>query len=193
MPECSGARSPSSSSPRRLSSARSRASRTAPATAAPERVRRARKVVPTPRTDRSSSTLVFHPLKLLNGAQSRSDYGTGAPQYAVSAQGVVYFAGSLSAPKNQNLAAFVMPVGARPGYYDCFSIYSNSSQNVQVVGALAHLREREGLRAGAGHELLLLAVRDQLRRRLLAPRSVPQPMVFAPSRDSRMMSACPAC
>ena len=89
-----------------------------------------------PTTERSSSTLVFHPLKLLNGAQSRSDYGTGNPQYAVSAQGVVYLAGSLSGPKNQNLAAFVMPPGARPGYYDCFSIYSNSSQNVQVVGAL---------------------------------------------------------
>jgi len=90
----------------------------------------------TPRTDRTSSTLVFHPLKLLNGGQSRSDYGTGSPQYAVSAEGVVYLAGSLSAPKNQNLAAFVMPVGARPGYYDCFSIYSNNSQSVQVVGAL---------------------------------------------------------
>lgn len=85
---------------------------------------------------KSGTTLVFHPLKLLNGAQSRSDWGTGTPAYAVSPQGVVYLTGSMSAPTNQNQVAFVMPVGARPGYYDCFSIYSNTSSQVQVVGAL---------------------------------------------------------
>ena len=68
--------------------------------------------------------LVFHPLTLLNGAKSAQTYGTGAPQYAVSAEGVVYLAGSLMGPSNQSLPAFVMPKSARPGYYDCFSVYS---------------------------------------------------------------------
>jgi len=34
--------------------------------------------------------LMFHALTLLNGAKSAQGYGTGAPQYAVSAEGVVY-------------------------------------------------------------------------------------------------------
>ena len=63
-----------------------------------------------------------------------ASWGTGAPEYAVSPEGVVYFAGSLK-DGNQNLAAFVMPAGTRPGYYDCFAVYSNDSTNVQVVGA----------------------------------------------------------
>jgi hypothetical protein len=46
----------------------------------------------------------------------------------------VYFAGSLK-DGNENLAAFVMPVGTRPGYYDCFAIYSNTA-TTQEVGAL---------------------------------------------------------
>ncbi len=78
--------------------------------------------------------LVFHPLTLLNGAKSQQADGTGAPQYAVSEEGVVYLAGSLSAPTNQSLPAFVMPKGARPGYYDCFTIFSENGP--QVIGAL---------------------------------------------------------
>jgi hypothetical protein len=61
-----------------------------------------------------ASKLVFHALTLLNGAKSAQGYGTGAPQYAVSAEGVVYLAGSLMGPANQSLPAFVMPKGARP-------------------------------------------------------------------------------
>jgi hypothetical protein len=49
----------------------------------------------------------------------------------------VYLAGSLSGPPNQSPPAFVLPPGARPGYYDCFSIYSdNGYASVQSVGAL---------------------------------------------------------
>ncbi|MGO9584322.1 MAG: hypothetical protein ACLP36_16130 [Acidimicrobiales bacterium] len=78
--------------------------------------------------------LVWHQLTLLNGWVSAADWGTGTPSYAVSAEGVVYFAGSLR-NGNPNDPAFIMPVGTRPGYYDCFSIYSNTS-TVQEVGAL---------------------------------------------------------
>jgi hypothetical protein len=78
--------------------------------------------------------LVWHQLKLLNGWVSAADWGTGPPSYAVSAQGVVYIAGSLK-NGNPNDVAFIMPVGTRPGYYDCFSIYSNSA-TTQEVGAL---------------------------------------------------------
>ena len=46
----------------------------------------------------------------------------------------MYLAGSLSAPTNQSLPAFVMPKGARPGYYDCFTIFSRDGP--QVIGAL---------------------------------------------------------
>jgi hypothetical protein len=81
-----------------------------------------------------TTSLVWHQLKLLNGWVSAASWGTGPPSYAVSAQGVVYFAGSLR-NGNTNLAAFVMPVGTRPGYYDCFAIYSNTA-NDQEVGAL---------------------------------------------------------
>ena len=72
----------------------------------------------------TTTTLVFHALTLLYGAKSAQSYGTGAPQYAVSGEGVVYLAGSLIGPADQSLPAFVMPKGARPGYYDCFSVYS---------------------------------------------------------------------
>ena len=90
----------------------------------------------TSRPTASSPTIVFHPLTLLNGAKSEASLGTGAPQYAVSG-GVVYLAGSLSGPSNQSLPAFILPAGARPGYYDCFSIYSdNGYASVQSVGAL---------------------------------------------------------
>src|ERR1019366_10205103 len=81
-----------------------------------------------------TTSLVWHQLKLLNGWVSAASWGTGPPSYAVSAQGVVYFAGSLR-NGNTNLAAFVMPVGTRPGYYDCFAVYSNNSSGVQGVGA----------------------------------------------------------
>jgi hypothetical protein len=81
-----------------------------------------------------AAPLVWHQLKLMNGWQSAASWGTGPPSYAVSAQGVVYFAGSLHGG-NQNAPAFVMPVGTRPGYYDCFSIFSNNSSNVQETGA----------------------------------------------------------
>ena len=84
-----------------------------------------------------ASTLVFHPLTLLNGATSAAKYGTGAPQYAVSPEGVVYLAGSLNGPANQSLPAFVMPKNARPGYYDCFAIYSEG--NGQVVAGALHI------------------------------------------------------
>jgi hypothetical protein len=83
----------------------------------------------------TAAKIVFHPLQLLNGAKSQQAWGTGPPQYAVSG-GVVYFAGSISAPQNQSLPAFVMPAGARPGYYDCFSIYSANNANTQAVAAL---------------------------------------------------------
>jgi hypothetical protein len=88
-------------------------------------------------TSKSSATtapLVWQPLTLLNGWQSAQSAGTGAPSYAVSAQGVVYLAGSL-AKGNESEPAFRLPVGARPGYYDCFSIYSNES-NAQEIAAL---------------------------------------------------------
>jgi hypothetical protein len=83
----------------------------------------------------TAAKIVFHPLQLLNGAKSQQVWGTGPPQYAVSG-GVVYFAGSISAPPDQSLPAFVMPAGARPGYYDCFSIYSANNANTQAVAAL---------------------------------------------------------
>ena len=82
----------------------------------------------------STAPLVWHQLKLLNGWISAASWGTGPPSYAVSAEGVVYLAGSLR-NGNPNLAAFVMPVGTRPGYYDCFAIYSNTA-TAQQVGAL---------------------------------------------------------
>ena len=87
-----------------------------------------------PRTAPSTAPLVWHQLKLLNGWVSAASYGTGSPEYALSAEGVVYFAGSLK-NGNTNLAAFVMPVGTRPGYYDCFAVYSNNSSGIQGVGA----------------------------------------------------------
>jgi len=92
--------------------------------------------------------LVFHPLTLLNGAKSAQSYGTGAPQYAVSAEGVVYLAGSLMGPSNQSLPAFVMPKGARPGYYDCFSVYSE--EGAQVIGALHIYANGQALVQGPG-------------------------------------------
>jgi len=82
----------------------------------------------------ASAPLVWHQLKLLNGWVSAASWGTGPPSYAVSPEGVVYFAGSLR-NGNPNLAAFVMPLGTRPGYYDCFAIYSNTA-TTQQVGAL---------------------------------------------------------
>ncbi len=88
-----------------------------------------------PKSSPVTPPLVWHQLNLLNGWVSAASWGTGAPSYAVSAEGVVYFAGSLTGG-NQNKPAFLMPVGTRPGFYDCFSIYSNSSSNVQEVGAL---------------------------------------------------------
>ena len=88
-----------------------------------------------PRTSPATAPLVWHQLSLLNGWVSAASWGTGAPSYAVSAEGVVYFAGSLTGG-NQNKPAFLMPAGTRPGFYDCFSIYSNTSANVQEVGAL---------------------------------------------------------
>jgi pyruvate/2-oxoglutarate dehydrogenase complex dihydrolipoamide acyltransferase (E2) component len=81
-----------------------------------------------------ATPLVWHQLTLLNGWVSAASWGTGAPEYAVSPEGVVYFAGSLK-DGNQNKAAFVMPAGTRPGFYDCFAVFSNDSTNVQVVGA----------------------------------------------------------
>jgi hypothetical protein len=87
-----------------------------------------------PKTAKTPAPLVWHQLKLLNGWVSAASWGTGQPSYAVSAEGVVYFAGSLK-DGNENLAAFVMPVGTRPGYYDCFAIYSNTA-TTQEVGAL---------------------------------------------------------
>jgi hypothetical protein len=99
---------------------------------------------PTPTTTK----LVFHLLTLLNGAKSAQVYGTGAPQYAVSQEGVVYLAGSLIGPANQSLPAFVMPEGARPGYYDCFSVYSESS--AQVTGALHIYANGRALVQGPG-------------------------------------------
>ncbi len=92
--------------------------------------------------------LVFHPLTLLNGAKSAQSYGTGAPQYAVSAEGVVYLAGSLMGPSNQSLPAFVMPKSARPGYYDCFSVYSE--EGAQVIGALHIYANGQALVQGPG-------------------------------------------
>jgi hypothetical protein len=95
-----------------------------------------------------ASKLVFHALTLLNGAKSAQGYGTGAPQYAVSAEGVVYLAGSLMGPANQSLPAFVMPKGARPGYYDCFSVYSEES--AQVLGVLHIYANGQALVQGPG-------------------------------------------
>ncbi len=94
------------------------------------------------------SKLVFHALTLLNGAKSAQQYGTGSPQYAVSAEGVVYLAGSLWGPANQSLPAFVMPKGARPGYYDCFSIFSEDGP--QIVGALHIYANGNALTQGPG-------------------------------------------
>ena len=95
------------------------------------------------------STLVFHPLTLLNGATSAANYGSGAPQYAVSPEGVVYLAGSLNGPSNQSLPAFVMPKNARPGYYDCFAIYSEANGQV-VTGALHIFANGRALTQGPG-------------------------------------------
>ena len=92
--------------------------------------------------------LVFHLLTLLNGAKSAQSYGTGAPQYAVSPEGVVYLAGSLIGPANQSLPAFVMPKSARPGYYDCFSVYSE--EGAQVIGALHIYANGQALVQGPG-------------------------------------------
>jgi hypothetical protein len=105
-----------------------RSSATAPAAAS------ARLEAMSPRTAPSTAPLVWHQLKLLNGWVSAASFGTGSPEYARSAEGVVYFAGSLK-NGNTNLAAFVMPVGTRPGFYDCFAVYSNDSSGVQGVGA----------------------------------------------------------
>ncbi|MGD0440235.1 MAG: hypothetical protein ABSB52_06365 [Acidimicrobiales bacterium] len=96
----------------------------------------------------TGTTLVFHPLTLLNGAKSAQAYGTGAPQYAVSPEGVVYLAGSLTGPANQSLPAFIMPKDARPGYYDCFSVFSET--NTQVVGALHIYANGRALVQGPG-------------------------------------------
>ena len=95
-----------------------------------------------------ATKLVFHPLMLLNGAKSAQSYGTGAPQYGVSSEGVVYLAGSLMGPANQSLPAFVMPKGARPGYYDCFSVYSE--EGAQVIGALHIYANGQALVQGPG-------------------------------------------
>ncbi len=102
----------------------------------------------TPATVPVPTKLVFHPLTLLNGTKSAQSYGTGAPQYAVSAEGVVYLAGSLMGPSNQSLPAFVMPKGARPGYYDCFSVYSE--EGAQVIGALHIYANGQALVEGPG-------------------------------------------
>ena len=79
--------------------------------------------------------LVWHPLTLLNGATSLAGDGTGTPSYAVSSQGVVYLTGSLKVVST-TLPAFVMPANARPGAWDCFSIFSNDSSLNQTVGVL---------------------------------------------------------
>lgn len=92
--------------------------------------------VTSPKTSRATPKVVFHSLKLLNGAKSAAEYGTGTPQYAVSTEGVVYFAGSIEGPANPSLPAFIMPVNARPGYYDCFSVYSEGAGGAQVLGVL---------------------------------------------------------
>ncbi len=102
----------------------------------------------TPATVPVPTKLVFHPLTLLNGAKSAQSYGTGAPQYAVSEEGVVYLAGSLMGPSNQSLPAFVMPKSARPGYYDCFSVYSE--EGAQVIGALHIYANGQALVQGPG-------------------------------------------
>jgi hypothetical protein len=86
--------------------------------------------------------LVWHALQLLNGAKSSGDsnhaepMNPGNPQYAVSAEGVVYLAGGIVGPSNPALPAFKLPAGARPGFYDCFTIYSFDSSYNQQVGAL---------------------------------------------------------
>ncbi|MGD0875565.1 MAG: hypothetical protein ABSA14_11340 [Acidimicrobiales bacterium] len=100
-------------------------------------------------TPSASSKLVFHPLTLLNGATSAQQYGTGAPQYAVSPEGVVYLAGSLNGPANQALPAFIMPKAVRPGYYDCFSVYSENNGAV-VMGALHIYANGRALAQGPG-------------------------------------------
>lgn len=88
------------------------------------------------KTASAPAALVWHNLKLLNGAHSNASGGTGNPQYAVSSQGVVYLAGSISAPTSASEPAFIMPAGARPGYYDCFPIYSNDSSYNLQLGAI---------------------------------------------------------
>jgi hypothetical protein len=79
--------------------------------------------------------LVWHPLTLLNGATSLAADGTGAPAYAVSSQGVVYLTGSLKVVST-SLPAFVMPANARPGAWDCFSIFSNDASLTQSPGVI---------------------------------------------------------
>ena len=79
--------------------------------------------------------LVWHPLTLINGATSLAGDGTGAPAYAVSTQGVVYLTGSLKVVST-SLPAFVMPPNARPGAWDCFSIFSNDAGLALTNGVL---------------------------------------------------------
>ncbi len=127
--------------------AASRSSEPASATAATT-TSRALAASSTTTTVGALSKLVFHALTLLNGAKSAQQYGTGSPQYAVSAEGVVYLAGSLMGPANQSLPAFVMPKGARPGYYDCFSIFSEDGP--QIFGALHIYANGNALTQGPG-------------------------------------------
>src|ERR1035438_6726745 len=56
----------------------------------------------------SSTKLVFHKLKLENGWESAGPlWQTGSPEYAISAAGIVYLAGSLYGGKSSlALAAF---------------------------------------------------------------------------------------
>jgi len=78
---------------------------------------------------------VFHTLKLLNGWKSAAALGTGTPQYAVVGA-VVYLAGSLEGGKSSDsVPVFMLPAGARPGFYDCFTIYS-SNYPTQYLGVL---------------------------------------------------------
>jgi hypothetical protein len=102
------------------------------------------------------AALVWHNLHLLNGATSSGSSNhaiaknPGNPQYAVSSQGVVYLAGGIVGPSNSSLPAFNLPVGARPGFYDCFTIYSFDSSYNQQVGALHIYANGDGEFDGAG-------------------------------------------
>ncbi len=89
----------------------------------------------TARTSSATARPVFHPLKLMNGWQAApASWDTGIPRYAVSAEGVVYLAGGLVGGR-AGVPAFRLPAGARPGYYDCFAIFS-STQPSGNMGAL---------------------------------------------------------